>query len=556
MYYPGPRGMQVAVRSVSGNCHLCVDADEGAESIRAKIHDKLGVPPYQQQLLASVAGISQLLQAGTSLRNLGMVGRGMVLIDVQRVNVSGVQILVRKLDGGSFYVYPSSNCSVLHLKRMISDLVSTLPDHQRLIYAGTKLEDSKTLAEHRIVTNGCTIDLISVLCSRFGCSVCKGSEIDLKLPNGKIFTMAVKDSDVVEKLKLKVFQEGSVPVDHQALFVGNRKLENGHSIGEYLPEISKNVAAPIVVSLSYVTQVLVRLPNSRELPLEVDIYDRAGSLKTQIQQLSGIPPDKVSLSVSGSGQVIEDSRQLCEYGIQDNPVLMLSLTVIVVVIKSLAGRTFEVEVNSRGTVLHLKEAIHKIQGTPTSLQRLFYTGKHLQDWMCLPTCKIVHKSTVHVVFQSSGAVTIAVKDLTGRLFRLRVDSRDTIQALKEMVHKLQQIPPEEQRLVLDGQLLEDHFAICDYGIQSGAIVHVIPRAGNLLQLTVMTLSQRVLTIESMSDTPIRVVKGMIEKKLGHATWNELYLFFAGRELENSRTLSDYKITNRSTLLVISPETSQ
>ncbi len=545
--------MQIVLQTASGNFHLELDPDEGAESIKSKVHGQLGVPPYQQHLVARLGGYSELLEAGTSLRDLNMVGRGVVVVNLQRVSRLGIQLLIRKLDGSITTLYPSTDCSILYLKRMIGDVMSTPPDHQRLIYAGTRLENGRTLSGYRITKSGCTVDLVSIVCRRFSCNMCKGNEIDLRLPNGKIFAMDVEQTDIVESLKTRVSQEAKVPIDHQALFIGHRRMENGHTVGEYWQELNRNRHEPIIIYMSSIVQVFVKLPSGQEVPFKVDVYHRVDSLKAQIEQCTGFQKDRFCLSLKVNGRAIDDDCSFSEYGIQHNTMIVMVLTVITVTMKSLAGKTFKVDVNSRGTVLDLKEAIHKSQGTPSSLQRLFFTGKHLEDWMSLPTCKVADKSTVFIVFQLSGAVTLQVKNLSGRSFQLDVDAADTVQLLKERIHRLRQIKPDEQRLVLDGQLLEEHFTICDYGIQSGAVVHIIPRALDLLQLTVMTLSQQVFTIEVESSNTVQAVKAMIERKISGATWNELYLFFAGQELENSRTLSDYGIANRSTLFLVSPE---
>lgn len=547
--------MQVVLQSASGSFYLAVDPDEGAESIKAKVHARLGVPPYQQQLVATQAANSRALQPGTSLRDLSMVDGDVVFISLRQVRCTGFQLLIRKLDGTSRTLYPSSDCSVFYLKQMISDVMSTLPDHQRLIYAGTRLDDGKMLLDYRITESGCTVDLIPILCRRFSCSMCKGNEIDLRLPNGKVFSMEVKELDVVDTLKAKVLEKTDIPVDHQVLLIGNRRMEEGHTMGEYWLDMSRDKDAPIVVTVSYIIQVFVKLPNGRENPLRVDIYHKVGLLKTQIERSTGFQRDRIHLSLKASGQEIVDSLRLSDYVVHNNAVIMVSLTLITVTLRSLAGRTFKVDVSAGGTVHDLKSVISRHQAVAPAHQRLFFTGRHLENWMSLPTCKIVDGSTVHIVYHLSGPVTIKIQCLGGMSFHLDMDARETILLLKQRIHRLQQIELDEQRLVLDGHLLEDQFTICDYGILNGAVVHVLPRATSLLQLTIVTLSQQTFTVEAEAHSTIKAIKGMVEKKLGQCSWNDLYLFYAGRELHDSRALSYYGITNQSTLFVIFPETN-
>lgn len=74
-----------------------------------------------------------------------------------------------------------------------------------------------------------------------------------------------------------------------------------------------------------------------------------------------------------------------------------------------------------------------------------------------------------------GGMKIAVKELTGRIMFVGVESTDTVQALKGKIQDRSGLPPDQQRLIYAGKQLEDGRLLGDYYIECYSTIHVVLR---------------------------------------------------------------------------------
>ncbi|PKU84467.1 polyubiquitin [Dendrobium catenatum] len=282
----------------------------------------------------------------------------------------------------------------------------------------------------------------------------------------------------------------------------------------------------------------------RSLTLDVLSSDTIGSIKDKIYRIEGTSVNQQELFFAGNH--LEDTKALSDYIVSTDSDSTIDVWVegrmpISIKIPSME-KTLPLNVKFVETVKKLKVMIQDEVGIPSDQQLLIFCGKTLKDDELLIACGIIKDSTVYVMLNPLAELLLYVHMACDNAFSLEVKAGYTISDVKVIVESLRGIPASQIKVFHDEVELQDSFTLSFYKIKHQSVLHLQAP----IQIFVKIVTGKTITITAEASDTIAIIITKIASKTGFKCKN-LKLFYAGKVLQDQKTLSFYGIKRESTI---------
>lgn len=472
-----PEMATINVRASDGEKYTVkVNVDSPVREIKSNLNVQYGFELEEQRLIFA----GKELQNEEILRHCN-VQDGSTLHLVM-LHFRDRVIHIKMLNGKSFALECKANHTIGTIKAMIHDEEYIPADQQWLVFAGQGLDDNrKTLADYNIQRG----DVIHLAFKRGGSlplSKIGAGKIFVKAPYHAPMRVDVMSADTILTVKTKVQriiddlavdEQEEFPefVPHeQELMIAGKRLNNDQVLGELGIRDGDTLHLLFTQRQYSLEEIVIKTFSGDSFTVQVTPDDTVETVKSRIHERQGISPE--TQKIIYAGRELEAHTRLGELNVHTATTFYLEvLQPPKIFVKPLMGEAIAVDFDPSMTVADVKSEIQEKEGIGANQISLLFGGRALNDEQMLASCGIQNKSTIYMYSTATIEPVLFVKvPSLQKTILLDYDPEATVRSLKTKLFQKEQIPFEEQKLLYEGEVLQDNGTVAGYDIpQEGAI---------------------------------------------------------------------------------------
>lgn len=399
----------ITVKTMDGRQILVdVDPSDNLGDIKKQLEKESGVPAKNIQLFIdgnaleddSKAAKDYGIQSGSEL-------------DLEPKSIA---ITVELPDGKTVPLEISPGDTVDDLKAKIQTKSGLAPDRQVVCHQGRKLPTDGTKVRQMDIPEGATlqVDLHTI-------------PITVNTMDGRAIQVNVEPSATLSEVKKQLEEKAGIPAGNISLSLnGNPLDENDKTLHDY------GIQAGSELDLEPRTiAVTVELPDGTHHAIEICPSDTSDDVKQKIEERTGMEvPRQV---VSYEGNKLTPNKTIRDMGISKGAALKVDYFKIPIVVNSIDGTQYHVDIEPNATLSDMKNVIAQATGVSANNQSLSKNDTPLNDNDKTAVDYGIQAGSVIDMEPNTMRMQVELPD--GTSFALSVRPADTTEVIQDKIYQ-------------------------------------------------------------------------------------------------------------------------